>query len=548
MVRKLLISLFLPLCLLAQVDLTKQTKGILPVTKGGTGTTSTAEARVALSVPYLRIADTAPATCVVGDVWFDSDATAGQNWYGCTAPNTWTLEGGVGDIEAVGECSTGSCFQTATANYVFAGPAVGAAVPAALRALVSADIPNNAADTSGKATTAGTADAAIALTDGDKGAFTCAGGVCTLDTSYQPEDADLTAIAGLTLVRGGLIYGSGVSPAYTMLAPGTTGQLFIMGANEPAWTTTPTWNQNTTGTAAGLTAQYIDWAAGSGGASIANKPNVMTQAVENSADNTVSVSVGTSGRAFEKTPVTIDPTTGDISTPGQLTVGAGGTTPWNHTGYTDDVPPSAPGSANQFTQFFDRTAGLPSFILYGGTQKYLALGNSSGVADSAAALSTTLTEAREPAHDGDVTNSAGDLTLTIAANAVTPAKASAVMRTRSFTLVITGSGTGGVLQDTDDQPAIWYNSLGQGVTITAVSCKTDSATASRIQLQRDDGTPANILTDNTGAGLDCSSTRAAGTLDGTEEHIASTNAIDFVMVTAGGVGKWVSVTVTYTLD
>lgn len=40
----------------------------------------------------------------------------------------------------------------------------------------------------------------------------------------------------------------------------------------------PTLNQNTTGTAAGLTAQYIDWNSASGGSSIANKPNVATAA------------------------------------------------------------------------------------------------------------------------------------------------------------------------------------------------------------------------------------------------------------------------------
>lgn len=38
----------------------------------------------------------------------------------------------------------------------------------------------------------------------------------------------------------------------------------------------PTLNQNTTGTAAGLTAAYIDWNAGSGGASILNKPSLST--------------------------------------------------------------------------------------------------------------------------------------------------------------------------------------------------------------------------------------------------------------------------------
>lgn len=43
-----------------------------------------------------------------------------------------------------------------------------------------------------------------------------------------------------------------------------------------ATVTWPTFNQNTTGTAAGLTAQYIDWNASTGGTSIANKPTTMT--------------------------------------------------------------------------------------------------------------------------------------------------------------------------------------------------------------------------------------------------------------------------------
>lgn len=37
-----------------------------------------------------------PAACAVGDIAFDTNATAGQNLYGCTAPNTWTALGSVG--------------------------------------------------------------------------------------------------------------------------------------------------------------------------------------------------------------------------------------------------------------------------------------------------------------------------------------------------------------------------------------------------------------------------------------------------------------------
>jgi len=37
-----------------------------------------------------------PTTCAVGEQYFASDATAGQNIFGCTAANTWTLQGGSG--------------------------------------------------------------------------------------------------------------------------------------------------------------------------------------------------------------------------------------------------------------------------------------------------------------------------------------------------------------------------------------------------------------------------------------------------------------------
>jgi len=41
---------------------------------------------------------TLPATCTVGETAFKSDATAGQNLYGCTASNTWTQQAGSAGI------------------------------------------------------------------------------------------------------------------------------------------------------------------------------------------------------------------------------------------------------------------------------------------------------------------------------------------------------------------------------------------------------------------------------------------------------------------
>jgi hypothetical protein len=68
-----------------------------------------------------------------------------------------------------------------------------------------------------------------------------------------------------------------------------------------------------------------------------------------------------------------------LDSSGVLTLGDG-TAPWNLTGITDDVAPSAPGSANQFTSYVDRTSGLLAWILNGGSAQYVASGNSSGAA------------------------------------------------------------------------------------------------------------------------------------------------------------------------
>lgn len=47
-------------------------------------------------VPLL-IGTDPPATCTLGERFFDTDAAAGQNLYGCTSePGTWTLQGGGG--------------------------------------------------------------------------------------------------------------------------------------------------------------------------------------------------------------------------------------------------------------------------------------------------------------------------------------------------------------------------------------------------------------------------------------------------------------------
>jgi hypothetical protein len=43
-----------------------------------------------------QVGTSLPGTCAVGDTYFKSDATAGSNVYGCTATNSWTVQGGSG--------------------------------------------------------------------------------------------------------------------------------------------------------------------------------------------------------------------------------------------------------------------------------------------------------------------------------------------------------------------------------------------------------------------------------------------------------------------
>lgn len=65
------------------------------------------------------VATTAPAACSVGELFFDSDATAGSNLFGCTATDTWTaLGGGGGGVSFVTGMNVGTPANSPTVNYV----------------------------------------------------------------------------------------------------------------------------------------------------------------------------------------------------------------------------------------------------------------------------------------------------------------------------------------------------------------------------------------------------------------------------------------------
>lgn len=100
--RKLVVSLGVCLFTVAvtfgqsdsRVDLTKQVKNKLPPGNGGDGTS-----------PGTSL----PATCSVGQKFFKTNATAGQNLYGCTSINTWTLQSGSAIITTGAGVPSGAC-------------------------------------------------------------------------------------------------------------------------------------------------------------------------------------------------------------------------------------------------------------------------------------------------------------------------------------------------------------------------------------------------------------------------------------------------------
>lgn len=154
-----------------------------------------------------------------------------------------------------------------------------------------------------------------------------------------------------------------------------------------------------------------------------------------------------------------------------------------------------------------------------------------------------------PAVTGDVAQTtstlpSGNLAAFDASGRLVNAAISATMARTRLVQFIIGADNGSALVDADDQATIFANRYGQGVHVTEVWCESDAGTPS-INLQKDDGSPANILSSN----LSCSNTGATTTtfVSG-EDAIASGNKIDFTMVSAGGTAKRVMVSIKITLD
>lgn len=102
----LVVSWGLTLAAQTQIDLRTQAKNI--------------DFSAASSTRPMKTGTALPATCAVGNMFFNTSAPVGANLYGCTAPNTWSVQGGI----PMGNCQYNAASQiltcTASSGNVYA--------------------------------------------------------------------------------------------------------------------------------------------------------------------------------------------------------------------------------------------------------------------------------------------------------------------------------------------------------------------------------------------------------------------------------------------
>lgn len=106
------------------------------------------------------------------------------------------------------------------------------------------------------------------------------------------------------------------------------------------------------------------------------------------------------------------------------------------------------------------------------------------------------------------------------------------------------------LPATLDPTSAWANRA-RAITIIEVWCETDINTAT-VNIQRDDGTPANLLSadlvcDTNPGQSSCASGCDVNTIQGAEDNLAIGEELDHVTVSLGTINR-LSVCVTYTVD
>jgi hypothetical protein len=125
---------------------------------------------------------------------------------------------------------------------------------------------------------------------------------------------------------------------------------------------------------------------------------------------------------------------------------------------------------------------------------------------------------------------------------ISPSKLAPAARTRGINY-IAGCDSCAPLADDDDQNRFYVNVVGS-MTFNLVACYSDAGSPI-INIQRDDGTPANVLASD----LTCSPTGGSPVAFAPGENTLNLNeGLNFVMVSAGGVAKRITVVIKATLN
>jgi hypothetical protein len=161
-----------------------------------------------------------PSTCQVGQLFFNSAATAGSNLYACTATNVWTLEAGGGSGSGGSGSGSGASFaaqlgdlSTALSNGTLTiGAGCSAATPCNVRVGNTVYSFKSSATVAASGSTSGLVfiyiDNLGNLTAGSTASLTCTG--CLYVSGVTAFPAGSIPLANWTVTGGNLSAGSGV--------------------------------------------------------------------------------------------------------------------------------------------------------------------------------------------------------------------------------------------------------------------------------------------------------------------------------------------------
>lgn len=305
--------------------------------------------------------------------------------------------------------------------------------------------------------------------------------------------------------------------------------------------------------------------------------NGMTQAVANSVANSVSVGVGTSGTAFAKTPVTIDPSTGAMAGMPSITLAGAGAAgyeamaqgsapafgagagqiptagyfgwfaPTTLTASLMLVPPNTSPAANQLMLFPAPTSNVSQFawttvdaassantIARRNASNEVIAANTVATGKTPMATDTAVASTQMPALTGAVTSSAGTVATALAAPYTNRTCEIVVAGTTAITFA---------LQAGDDASAMGscYNGTGVTERIIGVYCIASTGTTTTVTPIIHGG--GTILTGPLTCGNNVWS--STGTLSGTPT-ISSAGSVDGAM-TEKGTAAWYHIAIVYTV-